>query len=487
MRINYITNALGLILFYFGLVILTPIIVAFIYKDYDSVLPFVSASAVSLIISFILRSYWKSPENYNDMKRKEGLFLVALSWTLAALITSIPFLFYGLSPINAFFEATSGITATGSTILADFTLYPEAFFFWRSMSQWLGGMGIIVLFIAILPQLAVAGRQLFFTELPGPVEERITPRIKHTATTLWGLYIILTIIEITLLIWAGMHPFDAVCNSFSTISAGGFSPNPESIMGYGSDIFEIIVIVFMFIAGANFALQYRVISTGKFNLLFKNSEFKTYFTIVIVSALLLAYMVNQINGYSITDSLRHGFFKVLSILTTTGFASQDFATWELRALVILFAMMLIGACAGSTGGGVKIVRLLVGFKYMLREIPQALHPKAVIPVKLNKTSIAPEVLRQILAFIFLYFSIFIISGILITIIENDVIEGFTGTIATLGNIGPAFSPIGPMESFNDLSILTKFIFSINMLAGRLELIPFLVMFNPDFWRFQKAK
>lgn len=487
MRINYITNALGLILFYFGFIILAPIIIALIYKDYFSIIPFVSASIISITTGIILKKIFSPPENYNDLKNREGLFIVALTWTAVSLITTIPYLFYGLSPINALFEAVSGITTTGATILTDFSAYPHAFFFWRSLSQWLGGMGVIVLFIAILPQLAVAGRQMFFAEAPGPTEEKITPRVRSTAKTLWGIYILLTLLEILLLIFSGMDVFDAFCNSFSTIAAGGFSPNPGSIMGYNNKVIETIIIFFMFLAGTNFALQYKVFTTGNLSILPKNSEFKFYLTIVFVSSLTLSLMILALNGYSVFDSIRHGFFQVISIITSTGFASEDFESWDTRAKIIIFAMMLIGGCAGSAGGGIKVVRILLGIKYMARELTQTLHPRAIMQIKLDKNAVPHDVLKQILGFIFFYFTILILSSILVSIIENNAVVGLGGTAATLGNIGPSFGNLGPMGSYNDLTLITKLIFCLNMIVGRLELIPFLVMLNPDFWRFQSKK
>lgn len=487
MRINYITNALGLILFYFGFIILIPIIVALIYRDYTSITPFITASVISVSAGVLLRQAFKAPENYNDLKNREGLLIVVLTWTLASLIAAIPYLFYGLSPINSIFEGISGITATGATILTDFSAYPKAFFFWRSMSQWLGGMGIIVLFIAILPQLAVAGRQMFFAEVPGPTEEKMTPRVRSTAKALWSIYILLTLVEIILLIWAGMPVFDAFCNSFSTVAAGGFSPNPESIMGYDNKLAETIIIFFMFLAGANFALQYKVIATGKFRILPRNTEFSTYAGIVVVSAIVLAFLISFLNGYGFFEALRHGFFQIISIITTTGFASQDFEAWDVRAKIVIFAMMLIGGCAGSAGGGVKVVRLVLGFKYLLREIAQTLHPRAILHLKLDRAVVQHDVLKQTLAFLILYFTLLILSSIVVSIIENNALVGFSGTAATIGNVGPSFGILGPMGSYDALSIPTKIIFCLNMLVGRLELIPFLVMFHPDFWYFTRNK
>jgi trk system potassium uptake protein TrkH len=486
MRINYIANVLGLIMIYFGVVILTPIIIALIYKDYFSIIPFLTASIISLITGLILRKTTSEVSGFNNLKRTEGLFIVVLTWTVISVITAIPYLFYKLSPINAIFEAISGVTTTGATILTDFSLYPKAFFFWRSMSQWLGGMGIIVLFIAILPQLAVAGRQLFFAEAPGPTEEKITPRVRHTASALWGVYIFLTVFQIILLILSGMHWLDAICNSFSTLAAGGFSPNPQSIMGYNSALIEWIFIIFMFLAGVNFALQYKVLVTGKPSLFFKNSEFKTYVRIIAVTVLILTILLFANQNFSLLDRIRDALFQVISIITTTGFASQDFETWDINAKIILFTMVFVGGSAGSGAGGIKVVRILLGAKYMKREIAQTLHPKAILPIKLDGVIVPQDVLRQTLAFIFFYITILFFSTVLVSIIEGSFLIGLTGTTVTLGNIGPGLGAIGPMGSFDSLSIFSKAVFCIDMLVGRLELIPFLVMFHPDFWYFKKA-
>ncbi len=486
MRFNYLASALGLILIYFGIIILLPIVVAVFDQDYFSILPFISASIISIALSFGIRRLSPPPPgNYNDLKSREGLLIVALTWTVISIITGIPYLFYGLSPINALFEGISGITTTGATILTNFSQYPKAFFFWRSLSQWLGGMGIIVLFVAILPQLAVAGRQLFFAEAPGPTEEKITPRVRSTATALWSIYISLTLLQMLFLVLAGMPVFDAVCNSFSTLAAGGFSPNPQSIMGYNNSLIETIIIVFMFLAGANFALQFKVVTSRSFELLRKNAEFKLYFFIVFITSSILALVLGFMHHFSALDSIRHAFFQIISIITTTGFASQDFELWNIQTKILILLMMLIGGSAGSAGGGIKVVRILLGFKYMFREIPQTLHPRAVLPIKLDKRVVSQDILRQILAFILLYFTLSLISIVLISFIESDIMVGFTGTLATIGNIGPGFGQLGPMSSYDGLNFVTKIILSLNMLIGRLEIIPFLVMFHRDFWYFKR--
>lgn len=484
MRLNYLANALGLIMMYIGAVILAPIFIALYYQDFNSVLPFMIASFVSAFVGFALRTLVKNAsniENLNDIKKSEALFLVVLSWIVFGIISAIPYLFYGLSPINSLFEAVSGITTTGATILTHFD-YPKAMFFWRGLTQWLGGMGIIVLFIAILPQFAVAGRQMFFAEAPGPTEDKFTPRIKHTATALWIVYIGLTVLQIIALKLAGMSLFDSVCNSFTTLAAGGFSPSSTSIMGYHSNLIHWIIILFMFLAGANFALQYKILIKGKFDALIKSEEFRAYLGFVLVLSGLLAYALFLQNHYHIFDAIRDGLFQVISLMTTTGFANVDFSLWSVGAKVLLFIAMLTGSCAGSAGGGIKIVRILLVFKYLKRELTKIMHPNAVINIKIDNVIVPKDVITQILGFVIFYMLVFVTSTTLVSIIEESVVIGITGSITTLGNIGPGFGAIiGPMGSFDSLCISSKSIFILNMLVGRLELIPFLVMLQPDFW------
>lgn len=480
MRLSFIFNALGLVLRCIAIVILAPILVALIYKDYASINPFVVASLISLLLGIWFRKRSDTFDGLNDIKKSEALLVVAVSWVMFGVISAIPYLFYGLSPINALFEAVSGITTTGATILTTFD-YPKAMMFWRSMSQWLGGMGIIVLFIAILPQFAVAGRQMFFAEAPGPTEDKMTPRIRHTATALWAVYVCLTAAEIIALYFAGMPLFDAFCNSFSTLAAGGFSPNPLSISGYNSSLITWIVSFFMLLAGANFALQYKMFFKFDFKSIIKNEEMRLYLSIVFTASLIIAAILFLNDKYSFLDSLKDSVFQVLSLITTTGFASVDFTKWSISAKMFLFLTMFIGGCAGSAAGGIKVVRVLFVYKYLKREISKILHPNAIYQLKINNGIIPKDVTKQMIAFVIFYLAIYAISVFLVTIIEHSSTIGVTGSIATLGNIGPGFGIIGPMGTFDILHPATKTIFIITMLVGRLELIPFLAMLHPDFW------
>ena len=485
MRLNYIANALSVSMRYTGIVLLVPVAVALFYQDFNSVLPFLVASFVAVTIGFALRNLvpnTKSLENLNDIKKDEGLFIVAISWISFGLLASIPYLFYGLSPLNAIFEAVSGITTTGATILTHFD-YPKAFFFWRAFTQWLGGLGIIVLFIAILPQFAVAGRQMFFAEAPGPTEDKFTPRIRNTASALWKIYAGLTILEIILLYLAKMPLFDAICNSFSTLSAAGFSPNSQSIMGYHSIVITWIVLIFMFFAGASFNLQYKVLTQKNPFLLFKNEEFRLYGTLVLIMAILITISLCINNQFSLFKNFTDALFQVISIATSTGSASTDFIQWNYTSKALLFVAMFMGSCASSAGGGIKMARWLVVFKTMKSEITRILHPNAIINIKVDNKTVQPEVARQIIVYVFFYFLIFGGMSVLLSIFEGDTVLGLTGAISALGNIGPGLAPsIGPMANCDGLHHLSKIVMIAGMFIGRLELIPFLVMFQKDFWK-----
>ena len=484
MRLNFIGSAVGIILRLFSIMLLLPCIVAIIDKDYFSVIPFIVASALSLSLGLILKINQESLDSLNLIKKSEVLFTVATSWIAICLISAVPYLFYGITPLNALFEATSGITTTGATILTHFD-YPKAMFLWRSLSQWLGGMGIIVLFIAILPQFRIAGRQMFYAEAPGPTEDKVTPRIKHTAIALWGVYVVLTGLQIVSYKLAGMNIFDAVCNSFSTIAAGGFSPNPESIMGYNSSAIIWITILFMFLSGANFALQYRVYVQRKFDSLIRSDEFKLYLGLFLGLSLFIALMLVLEGNYAKITAIRDAMFETISTMTSTGFATVDYTKWVLPAKIILFLAMFTGGCAGSAAGGVKVVRLLYMFKFLKTEIVKILHPNAVVPIKIDKNIIPDEVGKQIVSFVMFYFLIFAVFAFIVALIENNLVIGLTGSISAIGNIGPAFGALGPYETFAVLKPATKIIFIVMMLVGRLELIPFLAMLHFDFWKIKR--
>ncbi|MFT5698298.1 MAG: trk system potassium uptake protein TrkH [Desulforhopalus sp.] len=485
MRLPLLASALAIVLFAFGSIILLPVIMACFEREYWSTLPFLVSSVTAVSCGLLLHWYGRKSRNFDLLTRNEALFIVTATWIVCGIIGGIPYLFFGLSPLDALFESVSGITTTGATILIDFSLYSKTFYFWRALSQWLGGMGIIVLFVAILPQFGVAGRKIFFAEAPGPTEEKITPRITHTAKALWFIYLLLTCAEIIALTAAGMDFDEAICNSLATMAAGGFSPNPQSIMGYQSSAITWIITFFMLLAGSNFALQYRMLIKRHHKALFASEEFRFYLIIVFLFSAGLSLILYFSGSSTIVDAIRDSLFQIVSIITTAGFSSADFALWTIPAQTLIFTMMLIGGCAGSAGGGVKVVRILFIFKFLKREIDQLLHPNAVLPIKIDRVTVHDDVQRQMLSFLLFYLLLMVFSGLIVTMIEHDAAIGLVGTAATIGNVGPGFGEIGPMGSFGNLHSVTKILFIVDMFVGRLELIPFIIMLSPDFWHIAK--
>lgn len=486
MNLYYVLNAVSLILRYISLFILVPCICAIILGEYHVCIPFVAASIISFCFGFLFKSKNNSEEDINNLSRTDAISIVLITWLFMFLLGAIPFIYFGLSPIDAIFESVSGVTATGATVLSDFTIYPQTMFFWRSFSQWIGGLGILVLFTAVLPQFSIAGRQMLFTEVSGTKDNKLTPRIRQTAMALWGVYIVLTVLEIIVLINLKMPVFDAICNSFSTIAGGGFSPQQTSIIAYNSTKIVWAIAIFMFFAGFNFTLQYKVFFKRKIKEILKDDEFKVYFSVVFLFTLFIAVTLTTHNIYDFTTSIREAFFQVLTIITTTGFASVDYNEWNLRAKLLLFILMFTGASIGSATGGVKLLRLVLIFKYIKRQVAKIHHPNGVYPIKINKIIVNEDIVKQMISFVFFYYGIFVVTAVALIFIEQDSITGVSAAIATLGNIGPAFGAIvGPMGSYSDLHFSSKLISIFNMFIGRLELIPFLAILHPDFWSFKK--
>ncbi|MDH3590756.1 MAG: TrkH family potassium uptake protein [Planctomycetota bacterium] len=479
MNSRNVVSVLGTLLEPFALLLLLPGFIDSFSGRMASGWTFFGTAIVAFSVGRLLRRYGGEPGKFS---RVEAMAVVAFSWLVAALFGAAPYVQQGFSAIDALFESMSGFTTTGSTIFLteDFTRVTRGLIFWRSLTQWLGGMGIIVLFVAVLPALAVAGRQMFFTEAPGPEEEALTPRIRHTAAALWLLYAGLTALEATLLATVGnMSGFEAICHALTTLAAGGFSPHGQSLGGYGASA-QWIVLVFMFLAGASFALQFRALRRP--SRLVRDTEFKTYACIIGFSGLLIALLIAGTRGHDFEASLRHGLFQAASIVTTTGYASEDFNLWSHNALIVVGCLFFVGGCAGSAGGGPKVVRLIILAKFLAREVLTALHPRAVKVVRLGGRPLADETVRQIIGFMVAYITIFAGVAALAGLIEGDLAVGFTGSIVTLGNIGPGFGALGPMETFSVLSPWTKGLFILSMWVGRLEVMTVLVLLHPDVLR-----
>ena len=486
MRLTYLAYSFSLTIMYFSFVLLLPIAVAIFFHEVNAILPFLLTASFALMLAVTIRKLVSGVakiKSINDIKKSEGLCVVTFSWLFAAILAAIPYLFFGIKPVDALFEAMSGITATGSTVFTHFN-YPHTLFFWRSFTQWLGGMGIIVLFIAILPQFAIAGRQMFFAEAPGPTEDKFTPRIKNTAAALWKIYAGLTVLDFILLKFNGMDSFESLCHAFSSISGGGLSPSADSMIGYSFPLLWITTI-FMFLAGSSFNLQYKALIRFNPLVLFRNEEFRAYFNVIVVIGILLTDSLFFNMNYDFVESITHSFFNISALVSSTGYCSVDYTKWDYTSKLLIFAVMLFGSCASSAGGGLKVIRWLLIFKIMKTEMIKILHPKAVCNIKIGSYSVSKEILDQTLMFVAFYFAILVFSAFIIAIIEQNTTIGLTGAVSAIGNIGPGFGKIGPLGSFEPLHWSTKLILIFDMLIGRLELIPVLVLFQKDFWILKK--
>ncbi|MBP1908921.1 TrkH family potassium uptake protein [Methanolobus bombayensis] len=476
MKYGVILNVLGALLRFLGAIMLVPLIVAIYYGD--SLYPFLIAVTITGLTGIFLSKRYNSPDEW---KAREGFAIVALGWLSAAVFGSIPYMLDGISPVNSLFESMSGFTTTGATVLLDIEAHSRSILFWRSMTQWLGGMGIIMLFIAILPKLGVAGRQLFRAEAPGPTEDKIKPRIRETAKILWMVYCSISLIEVVALLLAGMSVYDAITHTFTTMACGGFSPYAQSIASFNNPLIEGIITLFMFIAGANFALHYRTLYTDRKSLV-KDDEFKFYAVVIIIATSILTFSLWNYMDETISSSFRYAVFQVISIMTTTGFATVDFNLWVDSAKIVLLAVMFIGGCAGSTSGGIKVVRFLLLLKYAKRALFKSIHPRAVQPIKHNNKTVPDDVMQAIVSFVVIYFMIFAVSTGLLSLMGMDIISSVTASIATLGNIGPGFGLVGPMANFDVLPLVGKILLIANMWIGRLEVFTVIVMLTPEFWR-----
>ncbi len=480
LNVKIIFRVLGFLLVVEGVSMLIAMGVSAIYQDAG-----LMALLNSALISIGVGSLTLLATSGADKKigKHEGFVIVSLVWVVFSFFGSLPYLFSHSIPslTNAFFETMSGFTTTGSSILNDIESLPNGILFWRSMTQWLGGMGIIVLSLAILPIFGIGGMQLFAAEVPGPTPDKISPRIRQTAKSLWIIYLGFTVAE-TLLLWAGgMTLFDAVNHAFTTMATGGYSTKQASIAYWSSPYIQYVIIFFMFLAGTNFTLSYLAIH-GKFDKVFKNEEFKYYilfiigFTAIIFSGLLISTQL----GFEL--AFRDALFQVVSIITTTGYATTDYLTWTPFLTIIIFALFFFGGSAGSTGGGIKIMRVVLLLKNSYYELRRLLHPNAIIPVRFNKRAVSEQIITNVLAFFMFYFIIFFLSTILYTLIEPDL-ESAMGAVATsLGNIGPGLGNVGPAANFHHIHPAGKWFLSFLMLLGRLELFTVLVLFSPAFWK-----
>ncbi|MCA9735627.1 MAG: TrkH family potassium uptake protein [Deferribacteres bacterium] len=474
-----IINVLFALLIFLGGSLLFPAIVAWIYGGPD-VWSFVETGIGCIIVGAF--GFALTRLQY-ELRPKEGFVIVTFGWLLFAGIGAIPFVLTEATPsyTDAFFETMSGFTTTGATILTDIEKLPHGVLFWRSFTHWLGGMGIILLSLAILPLLGVGGMQLFKAEVPGPSPDKLSPRIKETAKMLWVVYFLLTFIETMLLWWAGMSFFDAVCHAFGTLATGGFSTKNASIGHYNNPIIDYIIILFMIFAGTNFALHYRALQ-GKILYYWKDPEVRVYLGIIAVGTLIVGIAVWFHTEYGLADNFRHSLFQVVSILTTTGYGTSDYELWGVTVHLLLFIFMFIGGCAGSTAGGMKIIRPLVLFKFSRAEVLRLIHPQAVIPVRIGSMVIPHAIIATITGFFLFYMALFVVGTLFMSMLGLDLATSLGSVAATIGNIGPGLGDVGPTDNFSHIPKVGKWVLSFLMLAGRLEVFTVIILFSRSFWR-----
>ncbi len=472
---------MGLLLLVEGFFMLVSAGVAAIYGGYD--FPYFLWSAlICIVFGGILSMFTYKAKK--EIGKREGYVIVTMVWIVFSFFGLLPFWLSGAIPsfTDSFFETMSGFSTTGSSILNDIEALPHGILFWRSIIQWLGGMGIIVLSLAILPVLGIGGMQLFLAEVPGPVPDKLHPRIADTAKRLWIIYVVYTVAE-SLLLWAGgMTYFDAICHSFTTMATGGYSTKQASVAFYDSAFIQYVIILFMFIAGANFTLSYSAFN-GKFKRIIKDEEFKYYLGIVLLTTILVAavlYLSGDVN--SVERAIRDSLFQVVSVITTTGYATADYLVWVPTMAIIMFMLMFVGGSAGSTGGGVKVVRIVILLKNAYYELRRLIHPNAIIPVRFNSKAVSPMVITNVLAFIVIYMLIVGVSMVVMSTMGYEL-DTCLGAVATcIGNIGPGLGEVGPAANFAHFPDFAKWFLSFLMLVGRLEIFTVVLLFSPHFWK-----
>ncbi|SIS15714.1 TrkH family potassium uptake protein [Natronorubrum thiooxidans] len=496
----------GTVLKYLSIPLVIPIVVALIYDD--PTFPFVATIALTIAVGHSLERLRPEP----DLRIREAMLFVSISWLAVAIVGSVPYVLAGwgtestlANPVNALFESMSGFTTTGATVLGEISLerHSHAVMMWRQLTQWLGGMGIIVLMIAILPEIAVSGAHLIESEAPGPELQKLTPRIAETARILWLVYFVFTAVYIALLYGfhlMGLAPnmglYNAIAHGFTTLPTGGFSPEADSVAAF-SAIVQWTAVPFMIIAGTNFALFWHIFS-GESHRFVRNSEFRAYIAAIAGLTVLLAGMLYTgvapalpgLGGVTEgvpENSLRQSTFQIVSLLTSTGYATSDFVEWTSTGKIVLLFAMLVGGSAGSTGGGVKVIRWLIIFKFLRRELFTASHPELVQPIRLGGNVVDEDAIRGVLGFTLMYLFIFAIATLLIALDSSRIgytltpLEAFSASLATIGNIGPGFGSLGPFGSYLAFPDTSKLVMIFLMWIGRLEIIPVLVLFTGDFW------
>ncbi|MCR4939023.1 MAG: TrkH family potassium uptake protein [Treponemataceae bacterium] len=454
--------------------------VSIYYGEFDIFFSFLIPALVAIVAGVFF--FFIGRKKHFKLSSKAGFITVATCWLSASLLGSLPFLISGCIPsfTDAFFESVSGYTTTGATILSDVQSLPRAMNLWRAQMHWLGGMGIVALTVALLPLFGVGGFQLIKAETTGPEKGKITPKITQTAKILWFIYFGFTVVQTLLLMLAGMDFIDALIHTFSTLGTGGFSSRNSSVGHYNSVAIDWICTIFMILSGVNFSLYYKLFQ-GKFKELRENSELKAYLAIIIVATLLITFSIKPLYG-SFMNALRYASFQASTIMTTTGFSTADYTQWPPFAQIIIFFLMFIGGCSGSTGGSVKVIRWVILGRQMKNELKRLLHPHGIFGIQLNKHPGRKDVVLNVAGFFYIYFIIVLITSLVAALGNADVITSFTTGLSLVGNIGPGFGKIGPIYNYSFYPAFAKWWFCVAMIAGRLEFYTMIILFMPSFWK-----
>lgn len=482
MKLNLqpISNVLGVLVIIIGLCMMACIPVSVYHEAGDAGALFKSG-CIALGFGILCWKYkFKSDASVN---KREGYLIVVLGWMAMAIFGSLPYYLSGFAHgvTDSFFESMSGLTTTGATIFTDIEYLPKGLLFWRSMTQWIGGMGIIVLTVALFPLLGIAGIELFVAEAPGPTSDKLHPRIKETAKRLWFIYVGLTAALFVILMLEGMTGYDAINHALTTMATGGFSTKNASIAYYDSSLIQYTIIFFMFLAGTNYTVIYYSFK-GKFEKVWGSEELRMYATVVLLATIMIGYGLYSRGDMGAESAFRGGLFTVVSLITTTGFATVDYTAFSDTVLMISFMLLFVGACAGSTSGGIKLVRHLVFFKNSIYEFKRILHPRAMIRIKINKSIVAPRILTHILVFLLIYLISFVVGTVVVSLLGLDFMTAVGSVATSLGNVGPGIGSVGPVDNFAHLPDAVKWVLTFLMLMGRLELFTVLVLFTPYFWK-----
>ncbi len=479
MNLSLITQIVGKLLMIEAAALSLPLLVSFYYAEPEA-MAFIQTILICLVVGFAMS---RVPAKHQQIKIREGLAIVTFGWVFFSIFGALPFLFSGAIPslADAIFETVSGFSTTGASILTEIEGLPLGILYWRSFTHWLGGMGILVFTLALLPKMGAGSFQIIKAESPGPISEKVAPRVKNTAIILYVIYIGMTILEIILLMFGDLDFYEASVHAFGTVGTGGFSSKNSSI-GYYSPYVQWVITIFMFASGTNFALYYLLLK-GKGKRALKDEEFRFYVGMSLGAIAIMAINLWRNGVYdTIAETIRHSAFQTAAIITTTGYSTTDFDAWPTVSKAVILLLFFIGGCAGSTGGGIKNIRILVVLKSMKASLLKVLHPKAVVPVKVNGKTVSTDTILNIFSFILIWITIVLCGTVVVALNGFPLIDSFSAVAVTLGNIGPGFGIVGPTSNFSEFSDGMKYFFSFLMLIGRLELYTVLVLFLPSFWK-----